>query len=235
MNDRQKMVEELMHHPLKSDDEFLFRCDQCGECCKDRADILLSPFDLCRISKALEEPLPDAMDKYGFLFLGETSKFPLVSLVMREDNGRCPFLNDDNRCGIHMYKPSVCALFPLGRCASRQNDRTDIFYILQPTDCGYDDEIHTPRGWMGGINLEESEQWFAAWQDIVMEISERIREILPKLPGELGNEMLSGIAQILYLRYHVDQPLLPQVKENGILAGKMISMLENTIMTYQKS
>lgn len=235
MNDRQKMVEELIKSPLKADDKFTFRCNQCGECCKNRADILLSPFDLCRISKALGEPLPDVLKKYGFLYLGDTSKFPLVSLEMREDDGKCPFLNDNNRCGIHMYKPSVCALFPLGRCASRHNDKTDIFYILQPTDCGFKDEVHTPREWMGSFNLEESEQWFAAWQDIVMEISERIRAILPNLPIGVVDEMFSGIVQILYLRYHIDQPLLPQVKENGILAVKMISMLENTILTYRKN
>ena len=48
MNDRQKMIEELMKHPIGKDEGFRFHCNQCGECCRDRVDILLSPFDLCR-------------------------------------------------------------------------------------------------------------------------------------------------------------------------------------------
>ena len=42
MNDRQKMIEELMKHPIGKDQEFHFHCDQCGECCKNRVDILLT-------------------------------------------------------------------------------------------------------------------------------------------------------------------------------------------------
>ena len=104
-----------------------------------------------------------------------------------------------------------------------------IFYILQPTDCGEYYEAHTPREWLGEFELEESEQWFSVWQGIVMEISERIRTVLPKMPGRSGDELLMGIAQILYLRYKLEQPLIPQVKENAILVGKMITMVEGTL------
>ena len=72
-------------------------------------------------------------------------------------------------------------------------------------------------------------RWFSVWQGIVMEISERIRTVLPKMPGRSGDELLMGIAQILYLRYKLEQPLIPQVKENAILVGKMITMVEGTL------
>ena len=86
---------------------------------------------------------------------------------------------EDNRCRIHNYKPTVCALYPLGRGASGDKEsKRKIFYILQPTDCGEYDEAHTPREWLGEFKLEESEQWFFVWQGIVMEISERIRTVL---------------------------------------------------------
>ena len=232
MNDRQKMIEELMKHPIGKDDAFCFHCNQCGECCRDRVDILLSPFDLCRMAKALNKPLPDVLQEYGNLYLGNTSKMPLVSLKMREDNGKCPFLMDDNRCKIHSNKPTVCALYPLGRGASREAKKAKIFYILQPTTCGGMDEIHTPREWMGEFNLLESEQWFSVWQDIVMEISEQIRIVLPQMPGRSGDELLMGITEILYLHYEVDKPLIPQVKENGKLAEKMLMMVKGTLKEY---
>lgn len=117
MNDREELIQELMKNPIGKDETFYFKCRQCGECCKNRVDVLLSPF----------------------------------------------------------------------------------------------------------------EQWFSVWQGIVMEISERIRTVLPKMPGRSGDELLMGIAQILYLRYKLEQPLIPQVKEKAILVGKMITMVEGTL------
>lgn len=130
-------------------------------------------------------------------------------------------------------KPTVCALYPLGRGASREAKKAKIFYILQPTTCGGMDEIHTPREWMGEFNLLESEQWFSVWQDIVMEISEQIRKLLPQMPGRSGDELLMGITEILYLHYELDKPLIPQVKENGKLAEKMLMMVKGTLKEYR--
>ena len=232
MDNRQEAIMKLMENPMGADDTFLFRCKQCGSCCRDRIDILLSPFDLCRMAKELKEPLSDVLDKYGHYYIGNMSKVPLVSLRMREDNGKCHFLRKDNRCHIQMNKPSVCALFPLGRCASRKEEGTDIFYILQPTECGDRDERHTPREWMGEFNLEESEEWFRVWQDIVVTISERITEVLPKIPEGLVNDILSSMGGILYLRYDLDKPLIQQVKDNGSEVLRMIEMVENLVTEF---
>ena len=57
MNDREELIQELMKNPIGKDETFYFKCRQCGECCKNRVDILLSPFDLCRIAKALGKHL----------------------------------------------------------------------------------------------------------------------------------------------------------------------------------
>ena len=228
---RQEMIEELIRHPLEAEDGFRFRCTQCGKCCRDRNDILLSPFDLCRISLALNKTLPDVLQGYCELYVGENSRFPLAALKMREDNGKCPFLGEDDRCSIQLSKPSVCALFPLGRFGSRDAEgHVKIMYILQPTECGSKDEEHTPREWMGEFNMRDSEEWFDAWQDAVFSISEKFRDILPKMPGRSGDAMLSAAAQILYLRYHPEQPLIPQVKENAAIVGRMIEGVERIII-----
>ncbi len=42
-----------------------------------------------------------------------------------------------------------------------------------------------------------------------------------------------GITEILYLHYEVDKPLIPQVKENGKLAGKMLAMVEDMVSRVQ--
>ena len=235
-DDRLEMVQELMKHPLKADDSFQFRCKQCGGCCRDRADILLSPFDLCRMAQILDKQLTDVIQEYGYVYVGDSSKVPLVSLKMRQDNGKCPFLKSDNRCGIHKGKPSVCALFPLGRIASRDmaTGKTDISYILQQTSCGARDETHTPREWMEEFGLEESEEWFAIWQDVVMKLSERIRAILPQMPGISGEAVLNALFQVLYLRYHPEQPVTPQLKDNEEKVHVMLDTTEKLIRQYRK-
>ncbi len=232
MTDRYDAIMKLMAKPLGPDDTFQFRCKQCGSCCRDRIDILLSPFDLCRIAKEVNEPLQIIFEKYCHAFIGSTSNVPLVSLKMREDNGKCPFLEDDNRCRIQKNKPSVCALFPLGRCAARKNCGTEIFYILQPTDCGERNESHTPKEWMREFNLEESEAWFSVWQDIVSALSERITEVLPKVSGELESAMYTGVGGLLYLKYDKDKPILPQVRENGAKALNIISGIDDMMKMF---
>ena len=227
--ERLKMIEELMKHPLEADDRFSFRCKQCGKCCKDRNDIILSAFDLCRIAKHKNMELKDVIEKFGVLYIGDTSRIPLISLKMRKDNGDCPFLQN-NRCTIHLGKPAACALFPLGRCAMREeNGSSKIVYIVQPVKCGAKDEQHTPREWMTEFDLEESETWFSVWQETVFEISEWIKKRIDKIPLEKLNLTYGLMVNILYLRYDLDKPLAAQVENNKHYIMLMLNVLEQTI------
>ena len=88
MADRNDAILKLMEKPLGPEDTFQFRCKQCGSCCRNRVDILLSPFDLCRMAKELDEPLQKVFEKYGHTYIGSTSNVTLVSLKMREGNGK---------------------------------------------------------------------------------------------------------------------------------------------------
>ena len=46
-----QVYDKLLQHPLSIDDTFHFHCTECGECCKQREDILLTPYDLNRIGR----------------------------------------------------------------------------------------------------------------------------------------------------------------------------------------
>lgn len=53
------MSNDNLHRQIESmtvglDDTFRFHCDQCGRCCTQREDIILSPMDIFRISKELK-------------------------------------------------------------------------------------------------------------------------------------------------------------------------------------
>ena len=226
---RMEEIEKLMEHPLNTDDTFSFRCKQCGGCCRDRNDILLSPFDICRMAKQLDMPPEEVIYKYGYVYIGQTSKIPLVSLRMRPDTNECPFL-EKNRCKIHKGKPAACALFPLGRFAARTDDNdVKISYILQPVDCGTKDEEHTVREWMSSFNLEESEQFFFIWQDKAMQLSERMKKIIDDMPPRVQEMLINQITHFIYASYDIEKPIQPQLERNYLYTEQMLSSIERKI------
>ena len=232
---RLREIEKLMEHPLSADDTFSFRCKQCGKCCRNREDILLSPFDICRIAGQIGVKPEEVIDEYGFVYIGESSLIPLVGLKMNKETNACPFLKE-NRCSIQSGKPSVCALFPLGRVAARELDGdAKLRYILQPTSCGARDETHTPREWMAGFNLEESEQQFMVWQNVVMSISERLKSIVHKMPTVPKNVMYHQMHHFLYVCYQVEEPLIPQLERNKQLTDTLLDVVEDAIAEYEVS
>ncbi len=120
-------------------DTFEFACVQCGECCRNREDILLNPLDIFRLCKAKEMTVVEFFKKYCELYPGESSKLPVAIIKFRpvyDFNNRvigtrCPFLGKKDElyfCRVHKDKPFVCFSYPLGRI---QKDNTKAEYILQ--------------------------------------------------------------------------------------------------------
>ena len=121
-------------------DTFEFACVQCGECCRNRQDILLNPFDIFRLCRAKQMTVSEFFKKYCELYPGESSKLPLAIIKFRPVyefgtdkviGTRCPFLGQKEGlhfCRVHKDKPFVCFSYPLGRI---QKDKAKPEYILQ--------------------------------------------------------------------------------------------------------
>ena len=124
LKDLVKRVENGTLEFLEENSEFVVGCDQCGKCCRDREDILLSPHDVFHMVKATGMQVIDMLKKYTEVYLGPTSNLPIVRIVYRKEldgSTTCPFLGKkDNKhyCRIHEYKPYVCRSYPLGRMTS---------------------------------------------------------------------------------------------------------------------
>lgn len=85
---------------------------------------LLNPKDLYNISKELGLAPRDTIAQYCEVYLGQNSRIPIVRLKPRESIKRCPLLRD-RKCSVHNAKPTVCALFPLGRSIKLDAKETD--------------------------------------------------------------------------------------------------------------
>lgn len=72
----------------------------CSKCCHD-TEMMLAEADVARLEAAGHQRADFSVkDAEGFLRL-------------RNVGGRCFFLRDDGRCGVHEMRPEGCRLYPL--------------------------------------------------------------------------------------------------------------------------
>ena len=216
---RTALYQHLLQHPFKLDDTFRFRCTACGKCCKDRQDILLSPYDLNRMARYLRVEMGELIQTYCVCHEGCSSHLPVVTLDMRGQQKKCPFL-ERKKCRIHAAKPTVCALFPLGRVGSEDHD--SVQYILQDVDCGDRDEEHSVREWLGVYGLEESEIWFNAWNKATVTLAKRMNPLAEKLTAGVMNPILQGLLVTLYVQYDMEKDFMEQFIKNVQKANEML-------------
>lgn len=137
------------------DEPFPFHCVQCGKCCVHREDILLNPQDLFRMAKHLGQTPKDVVIHYCEVYTGPDSRMPLVRLLPEGEDHHCPFLVR-GKCRIHEAKPTVCAMYPIGRAlrvdrGTGSGEPTGIDYLFEPPGCGGQSETHTVREWLGEL------------------------------------------------------------------------------------
>ena len=77
-------------------------CLQCANCCKTTSPIFY-PGDIDRIAKSLRMKPGDFIEKY--LRIDEDRDYVLKS-------SPCPFLDDENYCGIYNDRPRACREYP---------------------------------------------------------------------------------------------------------------------------
>lgn len=200
-------VHNLVNNALKPGEPFRFRCLQCGSCCRNREDILLNPYDLHRISKELKLSPAEVLEQYCVTYIGESSRFPCVLLRPKGDRKICPLLKK-GRCSVHRSKPTVCALYPLGRGVMMEKDGeagisepSKIIYFRQHVGCGAKDEEHTVQEWLEEFDLSESEIWFLEWSREITKMSLLIQKVERHATEEAMNYLYQTIMIKIYLDY----------------------------------
>lgn len=84
-----------------------FSCTQCGNCCRNHGDytyVYLAEHDVEAIARHLGLPRRRFLERYCRQEDGW--------VTLRMDAPACPFLEEDNRCGIYPVRPKQCATWP---------------------------------------------------------------------------------------------------------------------------
>jgi uncharacterized protein len=227
----QHIVEHYDEMCIGTEEHFRFHCNQCGKCCINREDILLNPKDLYNISKELGLAPQDTVAQYCEVYLGENSRIPVVRLKPRGSIKRCPLLKD-RKCSVHKAKPTVCALFPLGRSIKLEAGKSDpdaieragIQYIINPIECGDRSEDHTVREWVESFGIPVHDRDFLAWQKVLFAVRQRIVELEKMLTDSAMELIWSITCQALYLDYNIQQSFQEQFQKNS---DRLIDALDN--------
>lgn len=101
---------------LGPDDRFTFQCDPAhdcfGHCCQD-VSILLTPYDVLRMKKALKINSSEFMEQYTSIAYSAEKRVPVVFLKMNEGDKKCQFISEKG-CGVYANRPWACRMYPLG-------------------------------------------------------------------------------------------------------------------------
>jgi hypothetical protein len=163
--------EETEFLPL-GEETFRFACHPgvgCfTECCADLS-LILTPYDVVRLKNRLGIPSGAFIDRYTEPKLDEAYRFPVIRLLMNEDERRsCPFVTPDG-CTVYEDRPGACRIYPLGRAAMNlggtDQPTREKFFLVRESHCrGFEEEREwTARDWMSSEGLDEynamNDQW----------------------------------------------------------------------------
>lgn len=220
------MTKEEIYADLESvtvglDDTFTFHCTQCGKCCINRSDIMLSPMDVFKMTKELNLNPSDFFLMYCRMEIGIHSRIPIVMLRPVGKDNRCPLLQN-NKCSVHKVKPAVCGMFPLGRYvivdpekySKGEVETSSVKYLLNAPGCGDDSEIHSVREWLSGFNIELEDKAYIRWNQVMGEISLILQELQRKWDMMTMMDIWFVTRVILYENYEHDMDFMPQFEFN---------------------
>ena len=213
------LCSEIEKKALGPEDTFDFSCDRCGRCCREREDILLNPADLFRIARFLGLPPGEIAKRYCEGYIGSDSRIPVIRLKPKPYRKTCPFLGPEG-CSVHAAKPTVCALFPLGRAYIYPKDK--LVYFCQDVSCGAKTETHTAREWLAEFGREYEDSDTLAWMKLTPRLSLWMHKHEPSLSETKKQDLWAQMLRLCYLQYDIRQPFTPQFAANtAALLGQM--------------
>lgn len=219
--DRDAEVERLLENLLDLDSEFQFKCRRCGKCCKHQNTIILTGRDIFNIAHKLDKTTEEVIDEIAEFYIGKSSRIPIVHLLPKGPGESCPLLKN-GLCSVHDCKPTVCALYPLGRVfANKINedgtidpDKSEVKYILNKTECGSITRKNTVRSWLARFGIPEEDPFFLLWNKMIMEqgnMIRRLEELQTTQAYPVFFDLIWNIQYaLLYIRYDTDKEFMPQ-------------------------
>jgi Fe-S-cluster containining protein len=180
---------------VSAESSFRFHCHSglaCfNRCCRD-ATIILSPYDILRLSRNLGLTAGEFLRRYTRREAESVSGLPLV-LVKPARTGGCPFLGETG-CQVYTDRPAACRLFPLtqGSELSPEGVRDSLFLRRLDYCQGFSGEKEwTVAAWQNDQDFAEFDRPRRAWLQLIL-----LQAQLDRAP--LDDRILSQFYMVAY-------------------------------------
>lgn len=159
---------------LSLDDTFCFACGPHVACfteCCGKLELLLTPYDLLRLSKRIGVSSGEFLDEYAVIRWNTAHGFPEVMMKMNPETGRrCPFVTPKG-CSAYEDRPGACRIYPLGRAATSRafdGSRQEFYFTVREDHCrGFEqDREWKVSEWLADQGMEE----YNRMNDLLMEL-----------------------------------------------------------------
>lgn len=214
---------------LNPDDEIQFKCECCGECCRNvEFSVMLEPYDLYRIARHLKDTgvtingVEDVIMEHAELKLLENSDFPIFLMKTQGRRKECIFLKD-GRCSIHEAKPRACRIYPLGAWPNETFDGFE-YFIASQKQHHFKGSAMQVRDWMDASFDGHS-------RAVALMDAKATKELAPllltlKRAGIDRELMLRPLMMYRYICFDLDMPFIPQFLRNmDWLTQALLNML----------
>jgi len=159
---------------LNLDDQFDFKCGvemDCFTCCCKDVSIVLTPYDVLRLKRALGVESGEFLDKYTISPFSKEQKIPVILLKMDKDSKRCVFVNEEG-CSVYTNRPWACRMYPLGIAdPENPNPEEHRFHFLMKEDLCHGHEngkLITVRDWIDDQGIEEYDMMGQSFKDLMV-------------------------------------------------------------------
>ena len=190
-------------------------CNLCDKCCVYRGDIRLLPINVWRISKYLNIPINEFLEKYT-----DRPQNNILELVLKTkgEKKQCILYDEiGKKCGIHSVKPLQCVMFPL----VPENLKRDYFYDSGQCRIENTPEI-TVDEWLNGNNkiYNKNKKICMEWILFIEWAQNEIKNI--------SKEEIDELYRILFEKVNLKKRNdIKQMKKNMWEAEKIIKQKRN--------
>ena len=138
-------------------------CTGCSSCCRDMGEsIWLDPYDVYQLTKNLGKSMEELLSKEVEFHVEDGLILPNIKMVV-EGEPACSFLNKEDRCSIHAFRPGFCRLFPLGRSYSG----SELSYFVLKDACPAPNKSKVKiNKWLSVPNLKHYEKFLVEWHEL---------------------------------------------------------------------
>ena len=129
---------------------------------------------------------------------------------------QCGFLNSNGRCEIHMFRPGICRIFPLGR----YYENGGFQYFIQIHECRKEPKTKVKvQKWIDTPDAKRNEAFINEWHYFLKSLSRRLKHTEEE---NFQKSLSMYLLKNFYLKpYEKERDFYVQFQERMIEAKKL--------------